>query len=130
MGAAFPEVEAPPSAAALTAENVRLRAENEHLQVDLAAGQQREESLRAEFAALQQRLQELERQVSPNSSNSGKPPSSDGPRKPPAKRRTQVTRGDSGKRSGGQPGHKGTTLGQTADPDHIETHRPPRATSR
>ena len=109
------------AAARQTAESQRAEFE-----AALAAGQQREESQRAAITALQQRVQELERQVGLNSANSGKPPSSDGQRKPAASRRTQSTRGGSGKRSGGQPGHKGTTLRQTADPDHIETHRPPR----
>lgn len=40
-------------------------------------------ALRPESAKLRQRLEELERQVGLDSSNSSKPPSSDGPRKPP-----------------------------------------------
>ena len=56
----------------------------------------------AEMAALRQRTAELERQVGLNSGNSGKPPSSDGLKKPP---RVGNLRQPSGKPSGGQPGH-------------------------
>src|SRR3954463_16530232 len=52
----------------------------------------------AEMAALQQRIAELERQIGLNSGNSGKPPSSDGLKKPP---RTGNLRQPSGKPSGG-----------------------------
>jgi transposase len=47
------------------------------------------EHLRAENAALQARVAELERRLGLNSSNSGKPPSSDGLQKP---RREPCTR--------------------------------------
>ena len=82
--------------------------------------------LRADLAALRQQVQELQRRLGLDSRNSGKPPSSDGPGKPPAGKRTRSQRGRSGKRSGGQPGHKGATLCQTETPDRIETHLPPR----
>ncbi len=87
-----------------------LQAENEQLRATL-------ERKEAEIAGLRQRLEELERRVGLNSSNSGKPPSSDGPAKPPAQQRTKSQRGRSGKRSGGQRGHKGSTLRQTDSPD-------------
>ena len=95
-----------------------LQAENEQLRATL-------ERKEAEIAGLRQRLEELERRVGLNSSNSGKPPSSDGPAKPPAQQRTKSQRGRSGKRSGGQRGHKGSTLRQTDSPDRIQTHLPP-----
>jgi transposase len=61
----------------------------------------------AEIAALKARIAELERRVGLNSSNSGKPPSSDGLKKPA---RVRSTREPSGRPSGGQKGHKGETL--------------------
>ena len=107
------------------AEILRLRAENAVYQADKEVDRAKIESLEAALAAAQQRLAELERQMGLNSSNSSKPPSSDGQRKPPAQGRTQSTRGRSGKRSGGQPGHPGKTLQQTDNPDHVEKHVPP-----
>jgi transposase len=76
----------------------------------------------AEIAALKARLAELERRLGLNSSNSSKPPSSDGLKKPA---RVSSLRESSGKRSGGQPGHKGDTLRQVAEPDRIVDHHPP-----
>lgn len=67
---------------------------------------------------------ELERRLGLNSSNSSKPPSSDGLQKPKREPRTRSLREASGKPSGGQPGHQGTTLRQTENPDVIKDHLP------
>src|SRR5271154_5939860 len=73
---------------------------------DLVTALRREiEVLRAENAALRQRVADLQRQLDKNSSNSSKPPSSDGLKKPP--RVASGMRGKSGKTSGGQVGHAG-----------------------
>jgi len=61
---------------------------------------------------LTRRIEELESQLSKNSSNSHKPPSSDG-----LKKKIKNNREKSGKQQGAQPGHKGTTLQFSEQPD-------------
>ena len=80
----------------------------------------------AEIAALKARIAELARRLGLNSSNSGKPPSSDGLKKPP---RVTSLREPSDKPSGGQKGHKGETLRQVAEPDRIVDHYPSACTA-
>lgn len=74
------------------------------------------------IAALQARNAELERQLGLNSGNSGKPPSSDGLRKKPA--RVSSLRERSGKKTGGQKGHPGKTLCRSETPDATVDHFP------
>ncbi len=81
----------------------------------------REKRHAAEIAALTTRIAELERRLGLNSRNSGKPPSSDGLKKPP---RTRSLRRPSGRKPGGQKGHKGKTLRQVAEPDATVDHYP------
>lgn len=97
----------------------RLQAEKVALQESLAASQEA-------IATLTARVAELERQLGLNSRNSGKPPSSDGLKKPP---RTTSLREPSGKKPGGQPGHKGETLCQVAEPDVTLDHYPSHCAS-
>ena len=73
------------------------------------------------IVTLQTRIAELERRLGLNSNNSGKPPSSDGLRKP---RRIKSLRTPSGKKSGGQPGHPGKTLRQVEKADATIDHFP------
>ncbi len=79
------------------------------------------EGLQAEVAALRAETAELKRRLGLDSSNSGKPPSSDGYRKKPS---PQNLREKTGRKSGGQEGHKGTNLRQVANPDKIVDHCP------
>ncbi|WCK54252.1 IS66 family transposase [Aneurinibacillus sp. Ricciae_BoGa-3] len=64
---------------------------------------------------LESRVQELERQLGSNSSNSSKPPSSDGLRKPKSLR-------PSGGKKGAPKGHDGHTLKMVSQPDEIKWH--------
>ena len=77
-------------------------------------------SLRRQIAALEAEVARLRRQLGQDSSNSSKPPSSDGLKKKP--RIPGSLRGRSGKASGGQEGHEGGTLRQVADPDLVVPH--------
>jgi len=72
-----------------------------------------------------ERVEELERRLGLNSTNSGKPPASDGMKKA---RRMRSVRERSGKKSGGQVGHEGTTLRQVETPDEVIDHYPQTCT--
>lgn len=80
------------------------------------------EQARAELADARERIAELEARLKQNPRNSSKPPSSEGLAKPAPRPRS--LRKKSGRKPGGQDGHKGTTLAQVARPDREIRHEP------
>ena len=79
----------------------------------------------AQIAALTEQVAKLTAQIEElthkkNSNNSSKPPSEGRLEKPAPK----SLRGKSGKKQGGQPGHKGTGMKLDREPDHVEEHVP------
>ncbi len=76
--------------------------------------------LQEEIVTLNRRKSDLEARLNKNSSNSNKPPSSDGLSKPIVKSLRKKT----GKKPGGQVGHEGKTLERVDNPDQIVTLTP------
>ncbi len=74
--------------------------------------------LKETVASLQMEIQKLQATSQKNSSNSHKPPSTDGCKKPI----TKSLRRKTGRKSGGQIGHKGYRLAPVETPHHIVTH--------
>jgi len=71
-----------------------------------------------EIDRLKDRIKELEDQVSKNSNNSSKPPSTDEYNKVP-----KSTRPKTSKKPGGQKGHQGDTLKMSEQVDKVEKHK-------
>jgi transposase len=88
---------------------------------EIAALRTENTRLRELITTLQTQVAALERRLGLDSSNSGKPPSSDGLKKPA---RVSSLREPSGKTSGGQKGHPGETLCQVEAPDAVVDHYP------
>lgn len=70
---------------------------------------------------LQAKIAELEARLAQKSTNSPKPPSSDGLAKKPAVR--SAIEKEPAKKHGGQPGHRGGTLQMVEHPDHVIAHQ-------
>lgn len=79
------------------------------------------DSMNQTINGLNQTIKELKEQLNKNSKNSSKPPSSDGLKKPVAKKNRSL-RESSGKKQGAQEGHEGVHLTVISNPDHIRQH--------
>jgi len=88
------------------------------LQEQIQLLQQQVQTLREEVNGYHKRIEELEARSKLNSSNSSKPPSSDGYEKP----RPKSLRVKSERPPGGQPGHPGSTLRFVDNPDDFVMH--------
>lgn len=88
------------------------------MDASIHALEQQVQSLNTRLELSEKRVAHLEEQLAKNSRNSGKPPSTDGFKKPSPK----SLRKKGQRNSGGQPGHPGRTLNMTDKPDHVENH--------
>ena len=98
------------------------------LQKEIASLTAAEKRLKEETAALREMLEKdqdmMEKyraMLKKDSQTSSKPPSTDGYRKP----KVYSSRQKSGRKPGGQPGHKGHALKPLPNPTTIIDHRPP-----
>jgi len=108
-----PGEEGPPSYEVLAVVAASLRRELAEAVTALA-------QTRAELAEAREQIAELEARLRQNPRNSSRPPSSEGLAKPAPR----SLRKKSGRKPGGQDGHKGTTLAQVARPDREIRHEP------
>jgi transposase len=102
----------------LSAQINGLKAQLERLQAETR-------ELRVRCLQLQRRNLELEAQFSKDSHNSSRPPSTD----PPWSKHTRSLRRPSGRRVGGQAGHRGSTRRLAQRPDRVVEHRPQQCRS-
>jgi transposase len=79
------------------------------------------ETMAVRIRALEDENATLRAKLASDSSNSSKPPSSDGPGVKPQPKSQRVR---SGRRPGGQPGHEGHSLRLVDAPDEVQVHRP------
>lgn len=93
----------------------------ESLKQSLSEEENLSPTLKALIELLMMMVQLLTNRLGLNSQNSSQPPSSD-------PNRLKSTRKPSGKKRGGQKGHKGQTLTQVEDPDEIEKIKVERRT--
>lgn len=89
------------------------------LQATVTAQQGQIVAQQEQIATLTARVTDLEARGKQDSHNSSKPPASDGLRKKPVSLRPQT-----GRKPGGQAGHKGCTLALSNTPDEIVAHAP------
>ncbi len=82
------------------------------------------DALQGQVVALDALIKELRDRLGKDSHNSNKPPSSDGLKKKPVTLRTR-----SGRKSGGQRGHRGRTLELSDSPKDVVVHAPSSCTS-
>ena len=102
-------------------QNKGLKDENEDLRDENKILRDILETRRLDFESILQERKDLQRRVRMNSTNSSKPPSTDGYSKP----RPRSLRERSGRKQGGQPGHKGHTV-TVDEPDTIVDCLPSR----
>jgi transposase len=103
----------------------KLRAEGAALRTQVAALEAANAEQARGIAVLEARVAELERRLGQDSSNSSRPPSQDGLRKPVRSKR----HGSGDRKPGKQPGAPGAHLAQVAEPDEIVVHVPDRCGS-
>ena len=102
----------------LSAIVLAMQEQNARLQDQISGLQGQVIRLDRQVALLDADNRALRDQLAQNSRNSSKPPSSDGYAKPSPK----SLRAKGQRRTGGQPGHKGHTLEQVAQPDRVVVH--------
>ena len=108
-----------------------LQRRNSELEVENAALRARVAELTEIVVALKGKIADLEKVLGRNSSNSGKPPSTDSgtAKSKRPENANRAARRAMGRSQGKQPGTPGAMLCQVPDPDAVQVHRPTRCRS-